>query len=301
MRSYLKRFAEHALVGSGIERLARRRKVGSTVVLAYHNVLPKGERQSGDMSLHLRVDDFIRQLDVLQESHEVVSLESVLEFDEPGHRPRVAITFDDAYAGALSSGVPELARRDLPATVFVAPGILGSTTWWDILADPAMGEVPQAKRSYALDSLSGRQSAVLSWAGHEAESRGGMLQRIATGDELKSAAAYPGLALASHTWSHPDLTSIAADDIDVELADSLRWLRETFSNVLPWLSYPYGRCNGAVESAVRSNGYSAAVRVEGGWLSPEHRSRPTFIPRFNVPAGISIEGFRLRLAGLISP
>lgn len=301
MRSYLKRVAEHALVGSGIEHLARRRKVGGTIVLAYHNVLPKGERQSGDMSLHLPVDNFIRQLDVLQETHDVVSLESVLRFDKPGNRPRVAITFDDAYAGALTSGMPELVRRDLPATVFVAPGILGSTTWWDILADPAIGEVPQVKRSYALDSLSGRQSAVLSWAGAESESHRGMLQRIATGDELKSAATYPGLALASHTWSHPDLTSIAADDIDVELADSLHWLRETFSNVLPWLSYPYGRCNDTVESAVRSNGYSAAFRVEGGWVSPEHRSRPTFIPRFNVPAGISIEGFRLRLAGLISP
>jgi peptidoglycan/xylan/chitin deacetylase (PgdA/CDA1 family) len=301
MRSRLKQLAEHAFIRSGLERFTRKRQHDRVLVLAYHNVLPEGERQSGDMSLHLPLDDFIRQLDVIQETHDVVSLESVLEFDEPGSRPRVAITFDDAYAGALTSGVPELARRGLPATVFVAPGILGSTTWWDILADPAIGEVPQAKRSYALDSLSGRQRAVLAWAGAEAESRGGRLQRIATGDELKSAAAYPGLALASHTWSHPDLTSIATDDIDVELADSLHWLRERFSNVLPWLSYPYGRCNSAVESAVRSNGYSAAFRVEGGWVNPAHRSRPTFIPRFNVPAGISIEGFRLRLAGLISP
>jgi peptidoglycan/xylan/chitin deacetylase (PgdA/CDA1 family) len=301
MRSYLKRFAEHALIGSGIEHLARRRRVGGALILAYHNVLPEGERPSGDMSLHLPLADFIRQLDVLQDTHDVVSLESVLEFEEPANRPRVAITFDDAYAGALTSGMPELARRDLPATVFVAPGILGSTMWWDILADPAIGAVPEAKRSHALDSLSGRQSTILEWAGAELDDHGRTLQRIATEDELESAAAYDRLTLGSHTWSHLDLTSISADEIDVELADSLHWLRERFSNILPWLSYPYGRSNAGVETAARNSRYSAAFRVEGGWVSPEHRSRPTFIPRFNVPAGISIEGFRLRLAGLISP
>lgn len=299
MRSRLKQLAEHALIRSGVERFARKRKYNRVLVLAYHNVLPEGERQSGDMSLHLPLADFIRQLDVLEEVHDIVSLESALTFDGAGNRLRVAITFDDAYEGALTVGVPELIRRGLPATVFVAPGILGSTTWWDILADPATGAVPEATRSHALDALSGRRSAVLDWAGAESQTAG--LQRIATRHELASAAAYHRLTLASHTWSHPDLTAISADEIDVELADSLHWLRERFSNVLPWLSYPYGRSNRAVESAAGRSGYSAAFRVEGGWVGPEYRSRPAFIPRFNVPAGMSIEGFRLRLAGLISP
>lgn len=301
MRSYLKRFAERALVGSGIEHLARRRKAGSTMVLAYHNILSKGERQSGDTSLHLPHDDFVSQLDVIEETHDVVSLESVLGLDEGGDRPRVAITFDDAYAGALAVGVPELARRGLPATVFVAPGILGSTMWWDILADPAIGAVTEAKRSHALDSLSGRQNTILAWAGAESEPAGPMLQRIGTADELKRAADHNRLTVASHTWSHANLASLGRDEIDVELAKSLDWLRQRFNNVLPFLSFPYGRSNGAVESAVRSNGYSAAFRVEGGWIGREHRRRPTFIPRFNVPAGISTDGFRLRLGGLISP
>jgi len=299
MRSRLKSFAERALIGSGVAQFARRRRNG-VLVLAYHNVLPPSERRSGDASLHLSLPDFVRQLEILEETSEVVPLETALGLSDCSDRPRVAITFDDAYEGAVTLAVPEMKKRGLPATIFVAPGLLGSNTWWDMLADKEAGSIPDVKRNYALDTLSGKREAVLEWAGIDSALRGRGLPRIASREELATATGYAELTLASHTWSHTDLTSISHDELEPELSKPLAWLKEGFDRVVPLLSYPYGKSNGVVERAALDTGYAAAFRVEGGWITPEHRSRPAFVPRLNIPAGISAEGFRLRLAGLRS-
>ena len=48
----------------------------------------------------------------------------------------IAVTFDDGYADNLLAGKPRLADADLPATVFLATGYIGSAEafWWDELS-----------------------------------------------------------------------------------------------------------------------------------------------------------------------
>ncbi len=48
----------------------------------------------------------------------------------------MAITFDDGYVDVLATALPLLERFDLPATVFLATGWLGSSRrfWWHDLA-----------------------------------------------------------------------------------------------------------------------------------------------------------------------
>ena len=98
----LKHLAERALVRSGVERFARRTRRGRTLVLAYHNVLPNGEAVSGDKDLHLPQKEFSLQLDALAETHDVVPIDSIGRASPLSARPRVVITFDDAYMGALN-------------------------------------------------------------------------------------------------------------------------------------------------------------------------------------------------------
>jgi hypothetical protein len=81
------------------------------------------------------------------------------------------------------------------------------------------------------------------------------------------------------------------------LRESLAWLRERFQAVIPWISYPYGAYSIAVEDAARRAGDRAGVRIDGGWFARDRRT--TFsLPRLNVPAGLSRNGFVLRTAGL---
>jgi len=299
-RARLKRALETGLIMSGAARVGRGLRRHRALVLAYHNILPDGELAAGDRSLHLPLANFRRQLDLLQDLCEIVPLLEAFEPPSPGiRRPRVALTFDDAYHGAVVVGLPEVARRGLPATMFVAPGCLGNEGfWWDRL-QPAPG-LPLS------DSL--RDEALTRCRGVESEVRGlggGSWARVppslwaATEAELTAAAAAVTLSLAPHTWSHPNLAALSEAELAVELTVPLSWLRARFPRVLACLAYPYGLSSPVVERAAAAAGYTSGLRVHGGWL-PAAGAHPFRLPRLNVSAGLSAEGFQLRLAGLLA-
>ncbi|MFL5541702.1 MAG: polysaccharide deacetylase family protein, partial [Longimicrobiaceae bacterium] len=106
----------------------------------------------------------------------------------------------------------------------------------------------------------------------------------------------PGITLGSHAWSHPDLAALGAAELRMELAASLASLRARFPGAIPWISYPYGRVSPAVARAAREAGYRGGVRVEGGAVRAG--DDPLALPRVNVPAGVSPEGFTLRARGM---
>jgi peptidoglycan/xylan/chitin deacetylase (PgdA/CDA1 family) len=207
------------------------------------------------------------------------------------------ITFDDAYAGALTAGVDEVVRRGLPATIFVAPALLGSTPWWDIVADQTSGIIPDRLQRYALEELGGHSSKILRWAQSEMEPMAAStLPRIGTEAQLKTAASKPGITLASHSWSHPNLCALMDTELEMELTKPLQWLQSRFDAVAPWLSYPYGCFSDSVQNAAAKVGYVGSFRVDGGWV-PASKPPAHAIPRLNIPNGLSLNGFRLRLAG----
>lgn len=308
MNAALKRVAERSLAASGVAGIARALHRGDALVLAYHGILPHGAAPGGEHTLHLPQAVFARQLDALRRTHDVVPLDALLLPRAPGsRRPRAAVTFDDAYAGAVTAGVYELARRGLPATIFVAPGLLGRVPWWDALARG--GLLPADARRHAIEALRGRDDAVRRWAEREDDvamdcanmngATGDGAPRIATEAELAEAARVPGIALGAHSWSHPDLRVLDPPALADELAQPLGWLRARFACVVPWLAYPYGLASDAVERAAAEAGYRGAFRVDGGWMPLGAAAvRPHALPRMNVPAGLSLDGFHLRISGV---
>lgn len=300
-RARVKWAVERGLLLSGIPRAARWRRRGEVLVLAYHDVVPHGAARVGDRSLHLPQAAFARQLDLLAATHDVIPLEQALARGAlRSSRPSAVVTFDDAYRGAVTAGVEELAGRGLPATIFVPPSYVGDGVfWWDLLATDGAGEVPPALRARALGELAGRAESIFARVGRGAAAPATIPShaRCASEDELRRAVAVPGITLASHTWSHPNLAALAPEELDAELRRPLAWLRERFDAVLPVLTYPYGLASPAVEHAAEAAGYEAALRIDGGWLprAPHHRYA---LPRLDVPSGLSPHGFRLRSAGL---
>jgi len=296
LRRGAKRVLEILLARGGVARLFSPRP-GDALILAYHNIRPDGAPPSGDQPLHLSLGRFRDQLDQLRDGLDVVPLMELLD-SPPGKRPRAAITFDDAYQGAVTLAVPELVARGLPATIFVTPAFLGGQSFWrDALAGQA--GLADRVRDRALEELRGEDRAIRNWA---ASSGLALVEpppecRGATEADLARAASSPGITLGSHTWSHPNLARLDGDRLTAELERPLAWLRERFEQVIPWLSYPYGQWSESVVAATRRAGYQAALRVDGGW----YRAAPDVVyalPRFNVPAGLSSDGFSLRLAGL---
>jgi peptidoglycan/xylan/chitin deacetylase (PgdA/CDA1 family) len=266
----------------------------------YHNILPEGEAPTGDVSLHLPVARFREQLDLLCRTHEVVDLESLLgKPRQDARRPRAVITFDDAYRGALQIGLQELSERDLPATIFVAPGFIGQPAfWWDLMNGPTGSLTPEA-RATAIQDYAGDQNLICDWMGWTDNNLPTVSPslRPATFEELQEAATLPGVRLASHTWSHPNLCRVSED----RLARPLEWLRESFPNAcIPWTSYPYGLFGPEIASRTAALGFRAAVKTRGGWLPGVPLDRFA-IPRVDVASHLSIHGFALRSAGLFCP
>jgi len=289
-------------VRSGAVALGRRKMRRHTLVLAYHNVVPDSIPAYGDKSLHLCRADFAAQLDALRKTHEVVPLTEILRPRAATKRPRAAITFDDAYTGAVTIGIAELLERGLPATIFVAPEFVeGGTFWWDVIAEGSTGLHPEI-RERALTEFRGMDREVLRWF---SSTGGKRLQhphptaRVASIGDLEAAAREPGITIGSHTWSHPNLTRLSPEEIPDELEKPLSWLGSHFPDFLPWLSYPYGAFDERVVAQVARAGYEGALAIRGGWASTPPDDRFA-IPRVNIPAGVSLQGFQLRAAGFLS-
>lgn len=300
MRAVLKGVVEAVLARGGPATLARVGRRGGTLVLAYHNIVPDGTGPLGDRSLHLPLSRFAAQLDLLQRWTEVVPLELV-DLPSPDGRPRAVITFDDAYRGAVTLAVDELAARQLPATIFVAPGLLGDQAfWWDRLAGDA--GLPADVREHALNELRGEGNLIVTWAAERGMPLADVAAaaRSATETELEQALRrHPGISVAIHTWSHPNLARLPITRVESELTQSRQWLADRFgARARPWVSYPYGAFTDAVERAAANLGMTGAFRIDGGWTRPG-ADAPHRRARFNVPSGLSDNGFALRLAGLV--
>jgi peptidoglycan/xylan/chitin deacetylase (PgdA/CDA1 family) len=299
MMTNARRLAEASLIWCGVDRWAARGRRGRCLVLAYHNIIPDDAPIAGDQSLHLPRHRFADQLDALVESCDVLPLTAVLRERSPHARPAVAITFDDAYQGALTLGAGELRARRLPATMFVAPGLLGGHSfWWDALAGPA--GLPDMLRDHVLVALRGDDDATREWADRSGHVMRAMPPwgRSGTESELASWAADGSLSIGVHTWRHANLSRLSTSEVESELAKPLVWLRERLSAVtIPWLTYPYGMANSEVTRTVEGVGYDAALMAAGGWLPRPPRNRFA-LSRLNVASGLTAAGFRLRLAGL---
>jgi peptidoglycan/xylan/chitin deacetylase (PgdA/CDA1 family) len=295
----LKRMVAATAVRLGAERMGRRLNPSAVPVLTYHNVLPPGVERSGDRSLHVDFDAFRRQMDHLQVAYDVVPPHAALG-DPSSDKPRVAITFDDAYRGAVDTAFPELSARGLPATVFVAPGILGSRgMWWDALADPESG-LRADVRDHAIHREDGDHERVMRWA-----SSNGMTPclvpeafGIATEEELRAALASSVISVGAHSWGHLNLAGLDAHRLREELEPTRDHLAERFREWVPWLAYPYGLHSPRAVDAAATTGHDGAFIVGGGLMTqrePRHA-----LPRVGIPAGVAEPVFRLMLAGLVS-
>lgn len=221
-----------------------RRQHGLTVI-GWHRV--DGRRTDG---LSTGVDDFRAHLDVLEEvDAQVLPLESAVARLQAGTLPprAVALTFDDGYASVVETAWPLLKERGLDATLFVVTG-----------------------------SLVGP----MRFAWDEGEREPDRI-RLATADELVEAAGQ-GLALGSHTVTHPWLPGLDPALLEHELGESRTRLEDLLGRPVRAVAYPTGGWSGAVRAAAERAGYTTGITVDRGTNTA--RTHPLELRRSFVPA-----------------
>jgi peptidoglycan/xylan/chitin deacetylase (PgdA/CDA1 family) len=105
------------------------------VVLVYHRV---GKRSLDPWQLMIDPEIFAGQMEALARDWTPLSLSALIEGFNQRRLPEraVAVTFDDGYADNLEVAAPILLEHGIPATLFVAAGLIdaGGPPWWDELA-----------------------------------------------------------------------------------------------------------------------------------------------------------------------
>lgn len=299
----LRRTSKHLLEGllgwKPLRPLFGRSEHDGLLILAYHNVVSADGAEYGDASLHLPLDRFAEHCAMLEEEAEVVALGAP---PVRGARPRVAITFDDAYAGALKNALPLLARRRWPATVFVSPGLLGAKSfWWDALRRSGRRGLPADFRQRAMFECGGRDDEVRRCAatlGFEVVEPPAEALSSTEAQLEEALRENPHLSLGAHTWSHVCLTAVPADEAKREIRASLEWLQRFGARAIPHLAYPYGEHSAEVGVIAQAAGSARSYRVDGGWSRPSDPGQA--VSRLNVPSGLSAAGLSLRLHGILA-
>ncbi len=174
-------------------------------------------------------------LRLLQEHYSVLSLTELLDCLKKKQlwpRRAVAITFDDGYRENFKVAAPILAEYRMPATFFVATGLLGTerVMFWD-------------------EHLRGRV-AWMEWE-HVRE-----LHR-------------QGFEIGSHTVHHADLGRLSAAEAWVELTASKAELEDKLGVEVSLFAYPFGQPGNITEenrALVHKAGYRCCCSCYGGFV-----------------------------------
>jgi peptidoglycan/xylan/chitin deacetylase (PgdA/CDA1 family) len=189
-------------------------------------------------------DRFERQMRLI--ARRAVTVEAVDRTSPSiGRRPRIAVTFDDAFGVLAETALPICERYGVPVTVFAVTGNLGAMPRWSI-----QGDHPDAS------------------------------ERTMTAIQLRDIARSRLCRIGSHTHTHPDMTTVAPDRARQELAESKRRLESITSTPIDDLALPYGAGHGELITLARCCGYRRVFLLD----APERRRDPTAVERMKMSA-----------------
>jgi peptidoglycan/xylan/chitin deacetylase (PgdA/CDA1 family) len=199
------------LLSSAALRLVGRHSAPSYVVLYYHGI-PADQRSR-----------FARQMEMLTRLAHPLSLGGIGTGGN-GRTHNAAVTFDDAFVSILDNAIPELERRNIPATVFVPTGSLGSRPTWMKTLRP-----------------------------------GG--ERVMSVAQLRTLGENPLLTIGSHSISHPNFLKLTEDESARELSESKARLESILEKPVTLFSFPHGKCNQRLLDMARSTGYRRVFTI----------------------------------------
>jgi peptidoglycan/xylan/chitin deacetylase (PgdA/CDA1 family) len=326
-REFLARqFGNLGLVGL-LERAARR---PSLLVATYHRIGTPTESPYYGGVFSATPEAFADEVRFLRDRFRLITLEELLDLAEAGiplTGPTALITFDDGYRDNLDAALPVLQALGVQATFFLVTGFLDAPRlpWWDhvsyvvkqaraarITVDrpaPLTLDLEQAPRADAIAAV------VRAWLAHPPESEdevrrhleeraGVAVDETALGRELfltwdgARRLAGAGMAIGSHSQSHPTLARLSEAEQLGELAGSKRLLEDRLGRPVAALAYPYG-WPGAVTDATRriarEAGYRLAFSAVPG-LNQPGRIDPLDLRRLNVGFADSPGLLRARIA-----
>lgn len=309
-----------------VERLERRETDASfnLRVLTYHRIGYPDQEEHGDRQLISATPEaFRRQMELLSDHYQVVSMEEVLSAVRQQQRlpPRaVLITFDDAYPDFQEFAWPILREKQLPVILFVPtayPDRPGVEFWWDRLARAIRHADPRETIAgpcgrFPLNSTRGRHRALRSlreyvktlphetamqWVEdvcQQLKSPRRTVPATLGWSELRRLHDQ-GVVLGAHTRTHPLLNRVNEQQLEEEIRGSKADIEQRIGTCPPVFAYPAGAVGPRASAILHDAGFELAWTTRPGINDLRH-DRPLELRRFHIGTATTPSLLRARLA-----
>jgi peptidoglycan/xylan/chitin deacetylase (PgdA/CDA1 family) len=282
-------------------RWLQARILGGAVILGYHRVALTDQDTYDNC---VSPENFTEQMAAVRKYTQPISLSALVQHLRDGTLPKktVAVTFDDGYADNLSNAKPVLEKYEIPATVFVCTGYIGSEFWWDELErlaagstsslhtlrlqsgkstfqwDPPASQQGQGARQNFLNALFHfllplehetrciAMQTIRSWAGLPPE--GTAAARAMTPAELLQLSQDGLVELGAHTRTHPMLPCLPLEKQKEEIFASKADLETLLGRPVTGFAYPNGQVSADARRMAQEAGFAYAC------TSPHNVVRP---------------------------
>lgn len=226
-------------------------------ILMYHSVSVRASKGFAPYAIHPSL--FREHLDyIVDEEYVAVTVGELVSARRLGlSLPSrcVALTFDDAFTDFYSEVLPQLAARNLRATLFVPTEYVGSTAKWLV---PCQEE----------------NRALLSWS---------CLADVATAS----------IELAAHSRTHPEMDRLPLRDAVAETVGAKNDIQDHLGIPVRGFAYPFGYWSRPVRKAVEVAGFDYACQVAE--LTSTSADDDLAIPRHSVRSETTTASLALRL------
>jgi peptidoglycan/xylan/chitin deacetylase (PgdA/CDA1 family) len=136
-----------------------------------------------------------------------------------------AVTFDDGFVSVLENALPELERRNIPATLFVPAGCLGGPPAWVKATSPARHE------------------------------------RVLSAEQLAALKDHRLVTIGSHSVSHSNLLHLDLTQARLELEQSKVRLEAILRRKVCLFSFPHGECDARIIALAHAAGYERVFTI----------------------------------------
>jgi peptidoglycan/xylan/chitin deacetylase (PgdA/CDA1 family) len=241
---------------------------------------------------------FEQQVQYLSKNYQILSAATFFKKIEQGaefSKKEMLITFDDGDMSLYTNALPVLKKYKVPAIAFVITSLLNTHQpfWWDEIEYYTgsseevrrVKKIPEAERVAFLQELraaSPKQKFIYPQLGKT------QLQELEAG----------GIAIASHTHTHPLLNQCNPDQVLEELKTSATVLQQMQLPHWQFFAYPNGNVTDAVKEAVKAAGYKAAFVFDH--FKAKQITDPFGISRLSVTDDTPMWKLKLILSGVHS-
>ena len=314
----LKIFLSAALHHIGFLNLLKNsRTLNQAFVLMYHRVIASLQEEKIPVhpGMYVTQDSFKKQIDFLKNHFHVLPLTEILHRLE--RRRSIAgccaLTFDDGWLDNSVYAYPVLQELNLPATIFLATGFVGTDRlFWpeevafylshpDVLergrADAVLksfldsmpeNEIEEARLDHAIVHLKSMSPAVREEVITAMRRLSGVIlpgRMLMNWDEIRRMQAGGLVNFGAHSHNHVILDQVSLEEVEKEIVLSRQVMEKQLGVTPDLFAYPNGNHTPDVQLILKKNGFKAAVTTRKGWFD---RNVSLFeIPRIGMHEDVS--------------